>query len=162
MKLISLQNIQLFAFIIFLGMYHFYIHARLEKSFSQTYFDYNTVKRPRLKCRGPENASRLKCIGMPSSHTETASVVSFLLYFYKIIPLWLCLFIVFVVSTQRVITHMHTINQVLMGAILGYIYAVLYKKFTFGFIIVFAIGLLLSVLSVYKIDRSVYGENIMM
>lgn len=153
MKLTNLQNIQLFAFIILLSSYHFYIHNSLEKRFSQTYFDYDDVKRPRLKCQGRENSSRLKCIGMPSGHAETAAVFSFLLYFYKIIPLWLCLFIVFMISMQRVITHMHTISQVIMGAILGYIYAALYKRVWYGFIIVFAIGLLLSVLSIYKIHR---------
>ncbi len=155
MKLFSLQNMQLFAVIILLGMYHFYIHSRLEKSFSQRYFHYDLVKRPLLKCRNPENSSNLKCIGMPSAHTETASVVSFLLYFYKIIPLWVCLLIISIVSMQRVITHMHTLIQVMVGAILGYIYAFIYKKFTFGFIIVFTIGLLLNILSVYEIDRKV-------
>jgi membrane-associated phospholipid phosphatase len=155
MKLINLKNMQLFAVIILLGMYHFYIHSRLEKSFSQRYFDYDLVKRPLLKCKGPKNSSRLNCIGMPSGHAETASVVSFLLYFYKIIPLWVCLLIISTVSMQRVITDMHSLSQVIVGAILGYIYAFIYKKFTFGFIIVFTIGLLLSILSVYKIDREV-------
>jgi membrane-associated phospholipid phosphatase len=131
MKLINFKNMQLFAVIILLGMYHFYIHSRLEKSFSQTYFDYDAVKRPRLKCQGPENSSNLKCIGMPSSHMETASVVSFLLYFNKIIPLWVCLLIIYTVSMQRLITDMHSLSQVMVGAILGYIYAFLYTKFTF-------------------------------
>ncbi len=155
MKLLNLQNTQLFTVIILLGMYHFYIHSRLEKSFSQRYFDYDLVKRPLLKCKGPENSSYLKCIGMPSGHAETASVVSCLLYFNKIIPLWLCLLIISTVSIQRVITDMHSLSQVIVGATLGYIYAFIYKKFTFGFIIVFTIGLLLSILSVYEIDRKV-------
>jgi membrane-associated phospholipid phosphatase len=155
MKLFGLQNMQLFAVIILLGMYHFYIHSRLEKSFSKRYFDYDLVKRPLLKCKGPENSSYLKCIGMPSAHTETASVVSCLLYFNKIIPLWLCLLIISIVSIQRVITDMHSLSQVIVGATLGYIYAFIYKKFTFGFVIVFTIGLLLTILSVYKIDIEV-------
>lgn len=155
MKLINFKNMQLFAVIILLGMYHFYIHSRLEKSFSQRYFHYDLVKRPLLKCKGPENSSNLKCIGMPSAHTETASVFSFLLYFNKIIPLWFCLLIISIVSMQRVITDMHSLSQVIVGAILGYIYAFLYIKFTFGLIIVFTIGLLLCILSVYKIDREV-------
>jgi len=155
MKLFGLQNMQLFAVIILLGMYHFYIHSRLEKSFSQRYFDYDLVKRPLLKCKGPENSSNFKCVGMPSGHAESASVVSCLLYFNKIIPLWLCLLIISIVSIQRVITDMHSLSQVIVGATLGYIYAFIYKKFTFGFVIVFTIGLLLSILSVYKIDIEV-------
>jgi hypoxanthine phosphoribosyltransferase len=52
---------------------------------------------------------------------------------------------------------MHTIDQVVIGATLGYIYALLYKKFSYGLIIVFIIGLLLAVLSIYKIDRQING-----
>lgn len=153
MKLTNLQNIQLLTVIILLSSYHYYIHNGLEKMFSQAYFDYDDVKRPLLKCQDRVNSLRLKCIGMPSGHAETVSVFSFLLYFYKIIPLWVCLLIIFMISMQRVITNMHTIIQVMVGAILGYIYAVIYKKFTFGFIIVFAIGLLLSILSIYKTNK---------
>lgn len=157
MKLTNLQNIQLFAIIILLASYHFFIHNGLEKIFSQVYFDYDAVKRPLTKCQSGDNSSRLKCIGMPSGHAETAAVFSFLLYFYKIIPLWICLLIIFIISMQRITSNMHTISQVILGATLGFIYAFIYKRVWCGFIIVFAIGLLLSILSVYKIDRQVYG-----
>lgn len=169
MKLTNLQNVKLFRpinlltfinlfiFILFLSMYHFYIHNSLEKIFSQVYFDFDEVKRPLSKCKSGDNSSLLRCIGMPSGHAETSSVFSFLLYFYKIIPLWVCLLIICIVCLQRITSYMHTLNQVIVGAILGFIYAFIYKKFTLGFIIVLIIGLLLSVLSVYKIDRQVYG-----
>jgi hypoxanthine phosphoribosyltransferase len=157
MKLTSLKNIQLFIFIILISMYHFYIHNNLEKIFSQSYFEYDTIKRPLSKCRSSDNSSLLGCIGMPSGHAETSSVFSFLLYFYKIIPLWVCLLIICIVSTQRIISYKHTLTQVIVGATLGFIYAVIYKKFTLGFIIVLTIGLLLTFLSVYQIDRQVYG-----
>jgi hypoxanthine phosphoribosyltransferase len=157
MKLTNLQNIQLLAVIILLASYHFYIHNNLEKTFSQTYFDYDAVKRPRSKCQGRENKTKLTCIGMPSGHAETSAVFLFLLYFYKFIPLWVCLLTITIICLQRVITHMHTISQVIAGATIGYIYAVIYKNFSYGFIIVFLIGLLLAILSVYQLDRQVYG-----
>jgi hypothetical protein len=137
-------------------MYHFYIHNNLEKLFSQTYFDYDKVKRPLSKCQNREKFARSGCIGMPSGHAETSSVFSFLLYFYKIIPLWACLLIISIISIQRITSHMHTINQVTVGVILGYIYACIYKKFSYGFAIIFFIGLLLFILSRYKIDNQVY------
>ena len=152
-----LTFINLFTFIIFVSMYHFYIHNSLEKIFSQVYFEYDKVKRPLPKCKSGDNSSLLGCIGMPSGHAETSSVFSFLLYFYKIIPLWVCLLIIFIVSTQRIISYKHTLLQVVVGAALGFIYAIIYKKFTLGFIIVLIIGLLLTVLSIHKIDRQVYG-----
>jgi len=157
MKLISLRNIYLFIFIILLSMYHFHIHNSLEKIFSQSYFEYDTVKRPLLKCQSSEKSSLLGCIGMPSGHAETSAVFSFLLYFYKIIPLWVCLLIICIICAQRVITNKHTISQVIIGAILGFIYAVLYKRVWYGFIIIVMIGLLLSILSMYKIDREING-----
>lgn len=169
MKLTNLPNIKLFRpiniltfinlfiFIIFVSIYHFHIHNSLEKMFSQVYFDYDEVKRPLPKCKSGDNSSLLRCIGMPSGHAETSSVFSFLLYFYKIIPLWVCLFIISVISVRRIVSGMHTLNQVIVGAILGFIYAFIYKNFTLGFIIILIIGLLLAVLSIYKIDRQVYG-----
>ena len=97
---------------------------------------------------------------MPSGHAETSSVFFFLLYFYKIIPLWVCLFFVSIFSVQRVVTHMHTVNQVVVGSILGLIYALIYKYLNLsllGFLSVFLIGFILVLLSIYKIDQQVYG-----
>lgn len=162
MKLTSLQNkqllifINLFTFIIFVSMYHFYIHNSLEKIFTQVYFDYDKVKRPLPKCKSGDYSSLLGCIGMPSGHAETISVFSFLLYFYKIIPLWVCLLIICIVSAQRIISYKHTLIQVVVGAALGFIYAVIYKRVSYGFFIVLFIGLLLTILSVYQIDSEVY------
>jgi len=152
MILTSLKNIQLFTFIILLTIYHFYIHNILEKKFSQTYFEYDKVKRPLFRCKDAEKATHLGCIGMPSGHAETVAVFSFLLYFYKIIPLWITFLMISIICLQRITSNMHTISQVTVGAILGYIYAIIYKKFTFGFIIIFGIGLLLTILSLYKIN----------
>jgi hypoxanthine phosphoribosyltransferase len=94
---------------------------------------------------------------MPSGHAETTSVFCFLLYFYKIIPLWVCMLFILVVCIQRVAAHMHTLIQVIAGTIVGLLYALIYKNFSYGFLIVFFIGLMLVLLSIYKIDSQVYG-----
>jgi hypoxanthine phosphoribosyltransferase len=151
-------NIIFFITIILICLYHYFIHNGLEKTFSQTYFDYLSVKRPLFRCNNIDNCSKLNCIGMPSGHAETASVFLFLLYFYKIIPLWICLLFVLLFSIQRIVTDMHTISQVLMGSLLGFIYASLYKYFdlsVIGFIIIFIFGLILTLLCIYKIDKKV-------
>ena len=143
-------NILILCVIILFSAYHYFIHNNLEKTFSQTYFDYNLVKRPLYKCDNIINSSRLSCIGMPSGHAEGTAVLSFLLYFYKIIPLWVCLLAVFAISMQRITSNMHTLNQVIVGSLLGFLYALIYKKFNlslFGFLIVFCIGFILVVLS---------------
>ena len=155
----KLNTIQVLIFIILITTYHYYIHNGLEKIFSQIYLDYDSVKRPLFRCKNRDNNSRLGCIGMPSGHAETSSVFSFLLYFNKIIPLWGCLLIISLISIQRITSHMHTLSQVVLGSILGLLYDSIYKKYSFGygFIIVLTIGLLLTSLSIYKIDSQVHG-----
>jgi membrane-associated phospholipid phosphatase len=169
-----LQNINttIIFFITLLTLYHYYIHNVLEKMFSQAYFDYNDVKRPLLNCSNKDKSSRLSCIGMPSGHAETISVLCFLLYFYKIIPLWVCILFIFVICIQRITTNMHTPIQVVTGSILGLLYALIYKNFSYGFLIVFFIGVILFLLSVYKndgklnklipdwLDRKMHNNNI--
>ncbi len=150
-------NILIVCIIILVSLYHFFIHNSLEKTFSQTYFDYNLVKRPLSNCNAIDNCSRLGCIGMPSGHAETSSVFAFLLYFNKIIPLWACLLFISAICIQRIVSKMHTLSQVIIGSILGLLYAFIYKNYSYGFIIVFTIGLLLVFLSIYKIDQQVYG-----
>lgn len=151
-------NILILCIIILFSIYHYFIHNGLEKTFSQTYFPYNLVKRPLSNCIN--NSSKLGCIGMPSGHAETSSVFFFLLYFYKCIPLWICLLFISTICLQRIVTNMHTISQVIVGSILGFIYALIYKRFNLsflGFLIVFSIGFTLVLLSIFKIDQQVYG-----
>lgn len=159
MKLNS-NSLQIITIIILLFAYHFYIHNALEKQFSQTYFAYNNIRRPLKICDKDINCSKLYCTGMPSGHAEGFSVLSGLLYFYKFIPLWVCLTIVILVSLQRIVSHKHTFAQILVGSILGFIYAYIYKYFNlsiYGFLFVFTTGFIVTLLTLYKIDQQVYG-----
>jgi hypothetical protein len=160
MKLNSKFSLQILIIILLLSAYHFVLHNDIEKLFSQTYFNYNDIKRPLNKCNKEINHSKLSCIGMPSGHAEGFSVLCFLLYFYKFISLWLCLIIIALVCLQRIVTNMHTLNQVLVGSLLGFIYASIYKHFKLsahGLLIIFSIGFILTLLNVYKIDKQIYG-----
>lgn len=157
---IVLKNIIILIIIILFSIYHYFIHNGLEKIFSQTYFDYNNVKRPLSNCSNQNTCPRLGCIGMPSGHAETAAVFSFLLYFNKFISLWVCLLFVFLICIQRITSHMHTLTQVIVGSTLGFLYASIYKYFNlslFSFLIVFSIGFILVLLSIFKIDKLVFG-----
>jgi hypoxanthine phosphoribosyltransferase len=150
-------NIKILLFITLLAVYHSYIHKGLEKTFVQTYFGYNNIKRPLFTCNNKDSSLNLECIGTPSGHAETISVFCFLLYFYKIIPFWVCILFILLVCVERIASHMHTPIQVIVGTVLGLLYALIYKNFYFGFLIVFFIGLMLVLLSIYKIDSQVYG-----
>jgi len=132
--------------IVLLSGYHFYFHNKFEKMFSQTFLQYENVKRPLHSCHFLENANRFYCVGLPSGHAESIAVFCFLLYFYKFIPFWLCLLSIFAVSAQRVVSYKHTPFQVTIGALLGFLYASLYKRFDlslYSMLIVVGIGITL-------------------
>jgi len=150
-------NLLILSIVIF-SIYHYFIHNGLEKTFSQTYFNYNLINRPLANCN---NNSSLGCIGMPSGHAESSAVLFFLLYFYKYIPLWVCLLSVSIICIQRITSKMHTISQVIVGSTLGFLYALIYKKFNLsflGFLVIFSIGFILALLSIFKIDKQVCGQ----
>jgi len=157
MKLDKDFNIVILIFIICL--YHGTLQNGLEKMFSETYFNYEEVKRPLPKCSKCLNGQILGCIGMPSGHAETITILSLLLYLYNFIPLWLCLILIIVVSGQRITSQMHTLSQVVAGISFGYMYALLYRHFNFSvysFLIVLSIGLMLALLCIYKLDREIH------
>jgi membrane-associated phospholipid phosphatase len=141
------MKLNLLIIIIFIiCIYHYFIQNRLEKIFCKIYLNKDfeeLIKRPLKKCI-QKNTN--KCMGMPSAHSETITIFGFLLYFYKIIPLWICLFLICIFSFQRVASNMHSIIQVFVGILIGFFYALLYKKLNLSllsFIIVIAIGLIL-------------------
>ena len=141
-------------------LYNYFIQNGLEKIFFETYFNkFNFIKRPLKKCFN--NFIGVNCIGMPSGHTETITIFCCLLYFYKIIPLWFCIFLIFITALQRIITNMHTLIQVLFGIFFGFIYAQIYKYLNFcfiSFLIILFIGFILSLLVIYKIDKQINNK----
>ena len=146
--------------IVFICFYHYFIQNGVEKIFCENYFDYFSINRPLEKCKINLNGQKLNCIGMPSGHAETVTIFSTLLYLYKLIPLWICILLIFCVSIQRITSKMHTLLQVISGIFIGYGYSYLYKYFDISFyslLIVFFIGLVLVLLTLYKIDSQVYG-----
>ena len=145
---LNLKNkIILFTTIIFIFLYHFLIHNGLEKIFCETYFDYNNIKRPLDKCTNNTNGINLSCIGMPSGHAESFSVLFLLLYYKKLISFEICLLMILCVSIQRIITNKHSFIQVLAGLIIGFGYFNIYKYFDlsiYPILIIFIIGFVLS------------------
>ena len=155
MKLNKKFNIVIIIFLI--SLYHLRIQNGLEKKCSETYFKYEEVKRPLPRCSNYLDGQPSGCIGMPSGHAETITILSSLLYLYDFIPLWLCLILIIGFSGQRITSQMHTLPQVLAGIFFGYMYALLYYHFNFSlysFLIVLSISLILSLLCIYKFTVS--------
>ena len=130
--------------------YHHYIQNTIEKEFSLEYFGYDAVKRP---ASGTIMRS-LDDIGMPSGHAEGGIIMFSLLYFYKYIPLWLCILLIFIVASQRVLARRHTPMQVIVGILCGLIYTYIYTSHNLSILsfgIVLLISLLLTGLIYYKV-----------
>ena len=158
MKLNKDFNVVILIFLV--SLYHGILQNGLEKIFSETHFNYEDVNRPLIKCSSCSDGQPLGCIGMPSGHAETITILSSLLYLYNFIPFWLCLILILGFSGQRITSQMHTLPQVLVGIFLGYIYTLLYYNFNlsiFSFLIVLSIGLILALLCIYKLDKEIHG-----
>ena len=137
-------------FLLIVVLYHYYIQNTIEKQFCLEYFDYNNVKRP-LSGNIINSSGDL---GMPSGHTESATIMFLLLYFYGYISLPVSIILIFICSLQRVLKQQHTIAQVIVGIICGLIYTYIYKSYNLSilsFLIVLSITLLLTVLIYYKV-----------
>jgi membrane-associated phospholipid phosphatase len=142
-------DIFLIILILIFAYYHYNIQNDLEKIFFKKYFGYDNIKRPLKKCQY-ENADNLLCYGMPSGHAETITILTYLLYYYKFIPLWLCFLLIFLFCLQRITANMHTLPQVIIGILFGYLYSNIYTYFNlsiYSFLIVASIGLTLYFLS---------------
>ena len=152
------HNVIILLIIIFIASYHYLIQNHLEKKFFKKYFyDFEFIKRPLKNCL---NTISYSCIGMPSGHTETITIISCLLYFYKLIPLWLGIFLIFITGLQRIFTNRHTIIQVLFGILFGYIYAKIYQYFNlsiYSFLTVLCFGLFLYLL-IYPTSIKLYKK----
>ena len=154
------KDFNIYVLIILISLYHMSIQNILEKKFSRTYFNYEEVKRPLTRCSNYLDSQSLGCIGMPSGHAETITILTSLLYLYDFIPLWLCLVLIIGFSGQRITSNMHTFPQVLVGIFLGYMYALLYYSFNFSLysvLIVLSVGSILALLCTYKV--TVTGIN---
>jgi hypoxanthine phosphoribosyltransferase len=138
-------------------VYHFCIQNGLEKIFFQTYFNFNDIKRPSESCNNLHYEA-LNCVGMPSGHAETATIIFVLLYLYKYIPLSISLLFIVLFSIQRIISNRHTILQVILGIFFGFIYSQIYylnNLSWISFISVFLIGFILNYICIYKLDKIV-------
>ena len=150
----KLEKYTIFIILSIIFIYHFNIHNKLEKIFFATYINYNNVKRPLHKCDS-EIYKNTKCLGLPSGHAETSTILFSLLYFKNFISLNVCLAFIFLISIQRIIFHMHTVTQVFVAILLGILYSQIYiinNLSIFSLLLVFTIGLTITIFTVYKID----------
>jgi membrane-associated phospholipid phosphatase len=148
----------LIAIIIVISLYHYFFQTRLEKIFFKTYFGYDNVKRPMIQCKDYPIDNSILCLGMPSGHAETITIISLLLYSYKIISLQICILLIVLISLQRIYTGVHTIFQVIIGIFFGYIYFTIYKFYdlsVYSFLVTFFVTFIIILLIYMKIKQHI-------
>jgi hypoxanthine phosphoribosyltransferase len=151
----KLENYTIFIILFIIFVYHYNIQNKIEKIFFDCYLNYNFVKRPLYMCNSDIYKS-FKCLGFPSGHAESSTIVFSLLYFKNLISFNFCLAFIFLISIQRILFHQHTISQVIFGILLGLIYTQIYiinNLSIISLLIIISIGLLFAILSIYKIDE---------
>jgi hypothetical protein len=129
---------------------HYFPVNRLEKKwFSQTTaLPKSALVRPNSECsRAEPNVNR--CMGMPSGHTEAATIFALILFHYGYMSAMAAGFIVAAVGAQRILFQRHTISQVLVGAAFGLAYSIIYCKLRLSIFSLFVPLLLIGVLSMF-------------
>jgi hypoxanthine phosphoribosyltransferase len=144
--------------ILIIAIYDHIVLNGLEKMWSESFVAYNCIKRPLPVCLKTENMS-VKCVGMPSGHAQTITVVAVLLYNYKLISFSTCVVLISIVSLQRVIVQKHTCMQVLVGIIIGLMYSYIYISNNLSpkcifYILGITIVLIFNIM--YKIELQLY------
>jgi hypoxanthine phosphoribosyltransferase len=151
----KLNDYKILIIIFCIFFYHYAIQNSIEKLFFDLYVNYDIVKRPNKICTS-DNYINFRCLGLPSRHAELTTLLFTLLYFTNWIRLPICIFFIFFISLQRIVINMHTLLQVCVAILFGFVYSQIYLKTHFSiysFFLVFIIGLSLIILSIDKIDK---------
>jgi len=89
------------------------------------YLQNNTNIRPNENCKNLR-LPPVKCLGMPSGHTEITTIIMYILYKNNIVTLPILILIIIAMCIQRVLFKRHTILQTVIGVICGFIYSLIY------------------------------------
>lgn len=115
-------------------VYHSVILNPIEKKFTKQCFPHSIIiRRPNEKCR-KVSVLHQNCLGLPSGNSEIITIITVLLYHYKVLSLPLSLFLILAVGMQRILLKKHTLLQVIAGIFLGFLYASLYCYLNLSFL----------------------------
>lgn len=109
---------QYFNLLIILSI-HYFVTNIFEKIFAQQYS--TESKRP-----DSGNLRKASTLGMPSGHVETTTILCLILVYYDIMPLSAAILIIIIMALQRVSSERHTVDQTIIGFVIGMLYATIY------------------------------------
>ena len=142
--------------LLFITLFHGILLNNYEKVFVQSYWgDYC---RPTKQCSKAAGVS-VRHLGMPSGHTEVATINAILLMLNGYITAPVALLFIASVGLQRVIFLRHTAPQVFAGLALGLMYSAIYHKLnSVKYSVVFAVcaATLLIAATTIVVDKKVH------
>ena len=143
--------------LLFVFIYHYGVHNGIEKTFVQTFVTTDN-RRPSNICKArSKNDLPIRCVGMPSGHAESGTIIILLLFFQGLLSKYHVLTLVFLLGLQRVIANRHSVSQVIIGTLLGIMYAYIYKRFNIkGFLLIFLFGVAMSHSIIKKVDNYIH------
>ena len=114
--------------VILLCIIHYFLINGLEKIIFDVYnLKKDNILRPINNCKTSRNYNTY-CLGMPSGHTETTTILCFILYKLNHISLSNMILIICFMCYQRIITNKHTLLQTIIGVTFGLLYSNIYLK----------------------------------
>ena len=147
---------------IFIILAHIGVLNKLEKIFTKILFNNNkNINRPSEECKDSYDFN-ISCIGMPSGHTELATILSLLLVHYESLPISIASLIILLTGLQRIESNRHTIQQVLVGFLFGLGYACFYIKTDMSLksmLIITGVILLLSLILTLYVDNIIQNDK---
>jgi len=144
--------------LIIILLVHFILINGMEKTIFYLYIPNNElVLRPNNDCKS-NLINKISCIGLPSGHAEFITILSFILYNYKIISLPIALLLIIIISVQRIIAVRHTLKQVLIGILFGCIYGWIYKQTDLSIksiLFILILTIVLCVIILFKLNKNI-------
>jgi hypoxanthine phosphoribosyltransferase len=126
----KIQNIYYLVLIIYLTLIISQVINPTLKYLMNELWGYSFCKRPLYSCHDSEPV--LRCLGFPSGHAQTVTVIALTIFALKLISFPVAIIIIFVVSLQRIVYNMHTVGQVIAGIVTGLIYFSIYRSYHFN------------------------------
>jgi len=151
-----MENIQyIYLLIILLG--HAGLLNKLEKICMRIIFGSNNyINRPLEKCKNLSDIN-ISCLGMPSGHTEFITILTLLLNHYDLLSFPMVILAIFVIGIHRIGTKMHTLNQVIVGLLVGIMYANIYIKTNLSYV---SLIILVGMIAFLTLIVTLYVNNI--
>ena len=113
-------------FILIISSIHFLYINRIEKRYIAQHFFVSL--RPNEDFTNINENNKFACLGFPSGHVESITILCLLLNHFNVIDTRTTIISILVTALQRIVTKKHTIEQTIFGFLFGFLYSMFYSR----------------------------------